>query len=80
VSEDDSAISQVVVVFNARLALWDELAREHVEARTQMLRNRRLLDWSVRKMLSVTEVMSGAGADVSCASCFPRAGSNVVRW
>jgi hypothetical protein len=72
VSEDDSAISQAVVVVNARPALWDELAREHVEARTRSLRNRHLLDWSVRKTWPVAVVMSGAGADGSCTSCFPQ--------
>jgi hypothetical protein len=45
VSEDGSTISQAVVVVNARPVLWDELAREHAEARTRSLRNRRLLDW-----------------------------------
>jgi hypothetical protein len=51
VSEDGSAISQAVVVVIARPELWDELAREHAEARTRSLRNRRLLDWSVMKGL-----------------------------
>jgi hypothetical protein len=32
VSEDRSAISEAVVVVNARPAWWDELAREHAEA------------------------------------------------
>jgi hypothetical protein len=72
VSEDGSAVSQAVVVVNARLALWDELAREHAEARTRSVRNRRLLDWSVIKVRPVAVVMSGATVDVSCASCFPR--------
>jgi hypothetical protein len=63
VSEDGSAISQAVGP-----ALWDELAREHVEARTRSLRNRRLLEWWVMKVRQVAVVMSGAAVDVSCAS------------
>jgi hypothetical protein len=64
VSEDGSAISQAVVVVNARPALWDELAREHGEARTRSARNRRLLDWSV-KVRPITVVMSGDAVGVS---------------
>jgi hypothetical protein len=45
VSEDGSTISHAMVVVNALPALWGELAREHAEARTRSLRNRRLLDW-----------------------------------
>jgi hypothetical protein len=40
-----------VVILNAQPALWDELAREHAEARTRSVRNRHLLDWSVVKGL-----------------------------
>jgi hypothetical protein len=46
--------------------LWDELSREHAEARTQSLRNQRLLDWSVLKVRPVAVVMSDDGVDVSC--------------
>jgi hypothetical protein len=58
-----------VVVMNARPALWDEVAREHAEARTRSLRNRRLLDWSVMKGLLAWFVgdegaAGGCGADV----------------
>jgi hypothetical protein len=70
VSEHDSAINHAVVV-NVQPALWDELAREHADARTRSLRNRRLLDWQMMKVRSVVVVMSGAAVDVSCASCFP---------
>jgi hypothetical protein len=37
VSEDGGAISPAVVVMNARPSLWDELAREHAEARTRVV-------------------------------------------
>jgi hypothetical protein len=66
VSEDGNVISKAVVVVNARPALWDELAREHAEARTRSARNRRLLDWSVMKVRLVAVVMSGNAVDVSC--------------
>jgi hypothetical protein len=66
VSEDGSAISQAVVIVNARPALWDELAREHTEARTRSVRNRRLLDWSVMKVRPVAVVISSDAVDVSC--------------
>jgi hypothetical protein len=65
-SKDGSAISQAVVVMNARPALWDVLAREHTEVRTRSVRNRRLLDWSVMKVRPVAVVMSGDAVDVSC--------------
>jgi hypothetical protein len=37
VSDNGGAISRAVVVMNARPALWDELAREHAEARTRVV-------------------------------------------
>jgi hypothetical protein len=37
VNEDGGAISCAVVVMNERPALWDELAREHAEARTRVV-------------------------------------------
>jgi hypothetical protein len=50
----------------SRPALWDELAREHAEARTRSLRARRLFDWSVLKVRPVAVVMAGDTVDVSC--------------
>jgi hypothetical protein len=70
VTEDGSTINHAVVVVNARSALWDELAREHAEVLTRLLRNRRLRDWSVMKVRPVVVVMSGAAVDVTYASCF----------
>jgi hypothetical protein len=46
--------------------LWDELAREQAEVRTQSFRKWRLLGLSVMKVRPVAVVMSGAADDVSC--------------
>jgi hypothetical protein len=69
---DGSAISRPVVIVNARPALRDELAIEHVEVQTRAILEPALAGLVVSVMMRhpVAVVMLGAAVDVCCVS-FP---------